>query len=179
YGPVPLMASIIYRDASGSLRSFNNTIIVVVEPFIDLLVKDISALGKASSLTVSGVVANYGSATAYRVRATFNIGNISKSVLIGDVAPGEEMAFRVERVEAPRLEEKGTLIIEYDDVFGEKFSKELLVEVEMLPETPPPLPREEGLVFERWIVIGAVIAFLTLASLLIYKALRSRSLNKT
>ncbi|MEM3591540.1 MAG: hypothetical protein QW702_05515 [Candidatus Bathyarchaeia archaeon] len=175
YGPVPLMTSMIYRDASGALRSFNNTITVVVEPFIDLLVKDISASGKVSSSTVSGVVANYGSATAYRVRATFNIGNMSGFVLVGDVTPGEEMAFKVE---VPRYGETGTLRIEYYDAFNEQFSKEFLISVEMLPEAPVTLPKEEGLGFERWIVIGAVIAFLVFAFLLIYRALRSRSLNK-
>ncbi|MEM3715966.1 MAG: hypothetical protein QW145_02255 [Candidatus Bathyarchaeia archaeon] len=175
YGPVPLMASLIYRDASGALRSFNNTITVVVEPFIDLLVKNIFASGRTYSSTVSGEVANLGSATAYRVRAAFTIGNVSRSVLIGDVAPAEELAFRVE---VPVYGETGTLRIEYYDAFNEQFSKEFLINVEMLHETIEAPPKEEGLRFEHWIVIGAVIAFLFFAFLLIYRALKSRLLSK-
>ncbi|MEM1989080.1 MAG: hypothetical protein QW782_00385 [Candidatus Bathyarchaeia archaeon] len=175
YGPVPLMASIIYRDASGSLRRFNNTITVIVEPFIDLVVKDINTFGRNYSSVVSGVVANYGSATAYRVRATLSVGGINGSVLIGDIPPGDEMVFKVD---VPVYGEKGTLIIEYYNIFNEQFSRELSVNIRLIYEAPAAPPASQGLAFEQWIVIGAVAAFLSFASFLIYRALRYKSLSK-
>ncbi|MEM2272616.1 MAG: hypothetical protein QXX56_00160 [Candidatus Bathyarchaeia archaeon] len=175
YGPVPLLISIVYKDASGTIKRFNNTVTVIVEPFIDLLIRDISAIGKQSSTTISGVIVNLGSATAYRVRAIFNIGNASAWTLIGDIASADEMAFRIEVSEK---EEIGTLTIEYYDAFNQQFSKEMAVKVEMQPETPIVPPQERGLGVETWIVVGAVIVFLAIAFVLIYRVLRARSVNK-
>ncbi|MEM2961331.1 MAG: hypothetical protein QXU67_06970, partial [Candidatus Bathyarchaeia archaeon] len=175
YGPVPLMISVVYRDASGALKSFNNTLTVVVDPFIDLLIKDVRATGKSSSSTVSGVIINYGSATAYRVKAVFEVRDVNESRLIGDVAPGDELAFRID---LPRYGESGMLRIEYYNIFDELASREMLLNIELQPETPiTPIP-SEGIGFETWIVVAAVIIFLSLAFLLIYRALRSRSINR-
>ncbi len=172
YGPVPLIASIIYRDASGAIKRFNNTVTVIVEPFIDLLVRDVRATGKHSSLTISGVITNLGSAIAYRVKATFSIRNVSAWTLIGDIAPAEEMAFRIE---VPGYGEAGVLTIEYYDAFNQRLSKEITVRVELQPETPVTPPQERSLGIETWIVVGAVIAFLVIAFILIYRVLRARS----
>ncbi|MCX8205046.1 MAG: hypothetical protein N3H31_05295 [Candidatus Nezhaarchaeota archaeon] len=175
YGPVPLMVSTIYRDAGGSLRSFNNTIVVVVEPFIDLLIKDVSATGRASSSTVAGTVVNYGSATAYRVKAVFQVGGASRSVLIGDVAPGDELTFKVE---VPRYEEVGVLRIEYYNVFNELYSRELQVDVELRAEAPAAPAPNVVVGVEAWVVVVAVVAFLTTAALLIHRALKTRLANR-
>ncbi|MEM2960237.1 MAG: hypothetical protein QXU67_01390 [Candidatus Bathyarchaeia archaeon] len=172
HGPVPMMISVVYRDSSGAFKSFNNTITVVIEPFIDLAVKDVSAIGKTSQSTVTGTIVNLGSATAYRVNVIFRIENASKSVLIGDIAPGDELAFRID---LPRFETSGTLRIEYFNIFDELNFRELPVNIEMLPEIPVTPPAKEGLGFEEWIVIGAVIVFLSFAAILIYKVLRARS----
>ncbi|MEM2183497.1 MAG: hypothetical protein QXQ62_05150 [Candidatus Bathyarchaeia archaeon] len=175
YGPAPLMISMIYRDASGSLKSFNNTLTVVVEPFIDLLVKDVSATRRASS-TVSGVIVNYGSATAYRVRAVFQVGGVIGSALVGDIAPGDEAIFKVE---VPSYGETGILRIEYYNVFDELITREMQVSiVEQQIETTTTPTTKEGIGPEMWIVIAAVIAFLSFAAFLIYRALRTRSMNK-
>lgn len=174
YGPAPLIASIIYKDASGAIKRFNNTVTVIVEPFIDLLVRDIRATGKHSSSTISGVIANFGSATAYRVKATFSIGNVSAWTLIGDIAPADEMAFKIE---VPGYGEAGALTIEYYDAFNQRLSKEITVRVEPQPEAPATPPQERGLGIETWIVVGAVIAFLAIAFTLIYRVLRARSLK--
>ncbi|MEM2455654.1 MAG: hypothetical protein QXN21_06915, partial [Candidatus Bathyarchaeia archaeon] len=57
-------------------------------------------------------------------------------------------------------------------------SKEMAVKVEMQPETPIVPPQERGLGVETWIVVGAVIVFLAIAFVLIYRVLRARSVNK-
>ncbi|MEM1586081.1 MAG: hypothetical protein QW457_01340, partial [Candidatus Bathyarchaeia archaeon] len=175
YGPVPLIISIIYRDPSGTIKRFNNTITVIVEPFIDLLIRDINAISKHSSTTVSGAIVNLGSSTAYRVKAILTIENASAWTLIGDIAPSDEMAFRIE---IPEKGEAGTIIIEYYDAFNQQFSKEIPVKIEIYPETPTP-PQERGLGVETWIVVGAVIVFLAVASFLIYRVLRTRSISKS
>ncbi|MEM2568464.1 MAG: hypothetical protein QXT67_00770 [Candidatus Bathyarchaeia archaeon] len=175
YGPVPLMISMVYRDASGSLKSFNNTLTVVVEPFIDLLIKDVSAIGRTSS-TVSGIIANYGSATAYRVRAVFQVGGTTGSALVGDIAPGDEVIFKVE---VPDYDETGILRIEYYNIFDELMVREMQVSIVEQPiETPTTPTPKEGIGLEMWIVIVAVIAFLSFAAFLIYRALRARSMNR-
>ncbi len=176
YGPVPFMISVIYRDASGTLKRFNNTVTVVVEPFIDLLIKDVSTIGKSSMSTIRGVAINYGSATAYRVKAIFKVGNVSRSTLIGDVEPGSEMAFRIE---VPAYEENGTLRLEYYNIFDEMAYREMVVNIELQPEEPTATsPPEKGMSIETWIVIGAVLAFLSIAAFLIYRSLKSRSVNR-
>ena len=175
YGPVPLMISLIYRDASGALKSFNNTLTVVVEPFIDLLIKDVRAIGKSSTSTVSGTIINYGSATAYRVKAIFQIENESRSTLVGDVAPGDELAFRID---LPKYGERGMLRIEYYNIFNELAYREILVSIEFQPEKPITSAASGGISIEAWIVVAAVIAFLSLASFLIYRVLKSRSVNR-
>ncbi|MEM2527205.1 MAG: hypothetical protein QW825_02905, partial [Candidatus Bathyarchaeia archaeon] len=175
YGPAPLMISMVYRDASGSLKSFNNTLTVVVEPFIDLLVKDVSATRRGSS-TVSGVIVNYGSATAYRVRAVFQVGGTIGSALVGDIAPGDEAIFKVE---VPSHDETGILRIEYYNIFDELMVREMQVSIVEQPiETPTTPTPKEGIGLEMWIVIVAVIAFLSFAAFLIYRALRARSMNR-
>ncbi|MEM4520780.1 MAG: hypothetical protein QXF23_03540 [Candidatus Bathyarchaeia archaeon] len=174
YGPVPLITSIIYRDASGAVKRLNNTVTVVVEPFIDILVRDINAVGKRSSSMVSGVIANLGSATAYRVRVVLKAGGTSSWTLVGDVAPADELAFRIE---VPEYSETCSLIIEYYDAFNQLFSKEITVKIEPQPETPTIQPQEGALGVETWIVVGAVIVFLAIALVLIYRALKARSMK--
>ncbi|MEM3956085.1 MAG: hypothetical protein QW424_04965 [Candidatus Bathyarchaeia archaeon] len=176
YGPTPLLISIIYRDPSGTIKRFNNTITVIVEPFIDLLIKDISAVSKYSSTTISGIIVNFGSSTAYRVKATFTVGDTSTWTLIGDIAPSDEMAFRIE---VPEKGEVGTLTIEYYDPFNQQFSKEMPIKIEVQPEIPAAPPQERRLGVETWIVVGAVIVFLAVASILIYRVLKARSTNKS
>jgi hypothetical protein len=176
YGTVPFMVSLIYRDASGAVRSFNNTVTVILEPFIDLIIKDVRATGKNSSSSVSGTIVNYGSATAYRVEASLQVGNISRSTLVGDVDPGSEIVFRVD---VPKYASEGTLTIKYYNIFNELEHREMKVGIEMQIEPGPvTTPKEGGISLEMWIIIVAVIAFLAIVTLLIYRFLKSRSINR-
>jgi len=175
YGPVPLMISVIYRDVSGMLKSFNNTLTIVVEPFIDLRIRNIRATGTSSLSTVTGIIVNYGSATAYRVEAIFQVDGVNQSELIGDIEAGSEMAFRVE---VPKYEERGILRIKYYNIFEEEAYQEIPVSIELQPETPTTPPPERGPSYETWIITGAVVVFLIVAAFLIYRTLKSRSTSK-
>lgn len=175
YGAVPFMVSLIYRDASGALKSFNNTVTVILEPFIDLVIKDIRATGKNVSSSVSGTIVNYGSATAYRVEASLQVGNISRSTFVGDVDPGSEIVFKVD---VPKYASEGTLTMKYYNIFNELEHREMKVSIELQIEVPVTTPKEEGISLEMWIVIVAVIVFLAIAAFLIYRFLKTRSANR-
>jgi hypothetical protein len=148
---------------------------VILEPFIELIIKDVRATGKNSSSSVSGTIVNYGSATAYRVEASLQVGNISRSTLVGDVDPGSEVIFKVD---VPKYASEGVLTVKYYNVFNELEHREMKVSIEMQIEAPVTIPKEEGISLEMWIIIVAVIAFLAIAALLIYRFLKTRSTNR-
>lgn len=171
YGTTPFMVSIIYRDVSGAVRSFNNTLTVIVEPFIELVIKDIKAYGTNTTASVSGTIINYGSSTAYRVEANLEINNITRSTFIGDVEAGSEVAFRID---IPTYANVGTLRIRYYNVFNELQSEEMEISIKKQVEVPATLPEQEGIILEKWIVIGAIISFLAISAFIIYRFLRTR-----
>lgn len=175
YGPVPLMISVIFRDASGMLKNFNNTVTIVVEPFIDLQIREVKATGTPSSSTVSGVIVNYGSATAYRVEASLKVNNVSRSTLIGDIEPGSEVAFRID---APTYNETGVLWIRYYNVFNELNYSELVVKIVLREETTVTPVQSGGIGVETWIIIVAVVVFLTVSAFLIYRFLKTHSTSR-
>ncbi|MEM3546980.1 MAG: hypothetical protein QXU47_00595 [Candidatus Bathyarchaeia archaeon] len=175
YGPVTFRISVIYRDASGTLKSFNNTVTVIVEPFIDLQIREVKATGTASTSTVSGVVVNYGSATAYRVEASFIVNNISRSTIVGDVDPGSEVAFRID---IPAYNETGVLRIRYYNIFNELTSIDTIVRIVLREEAITPAVQGGGVGVETWIIVVAVTIFLTISALLIYRFLKVHSTSR-
>ncbi len=175
YGPVPLMISVIYKDASGMLKSFNNTVTIIVEPFIDLRIRDIKATGTKTSSTISGTIVNYGSATAYRVEVSLEVNNVVRSTLIGDIDPGSEVAFRVD---VPGYNETGVLRISYYNVFNELSCSEMVVNIVLREEAVVPVQKERVGV-ETWIIVGAVAVFLTVSAFLIYRFLKTHSIGKS
>lgn|GEM_PF-522094 len=177
YGPVPLMISVIYKDASGMLKSFNNTVTIIVEPFIDLRIRDIKATGTKTSSTISGIVVNYGSAMAYRVEASLEVDNVTRSTLIGDVDPGSEVAFRID---VPEYNETGVLRISYYNVFNELSCSEMVVKIVLREEEEEAITpvQKEGISIETWIIVGAVVVFLAVSAFLIYRFLKTHSTGR-
>ncbi|MEM1536303.1 MAG: hypothetical protein QXT10_03675 [Candidatus Bathyarchaeia archaeon] len=169
YGPVPLMVSVFYRDACGYYRTFNNSVTVVVEPFIELAIKSVKATGTNVSSTVTGTIINYGSSTAYRVEVELRVGDTVASETIGDVGPGEEIAFRVD---IGKYGETAVLAVRYYNVFNEKESKEMSINITRREEAAPPTAKEEGLPIERWVIVTGVIIFLIVSALLIYRMMK-------
>jgi len=174
YGPVPLMVSVIYRDAGGSSNMFNNSITVTVEPFIDLLIRNVRATGTNSSSTVTGIIVNCGSSAAYRVEAELKVGERVESSFIGDVDPGSEVAFRVD---VDKFSSSAVLSIKYYNVFNEVESKQINVTVKLQEETTTKPPQIEQPYLERWIIVAGVIVFMAIAILLIYKMMKKARIN--
>jgi hypothetical protein len=175
YGPVPFIVSIFYRDACGYQRVFNNSITVIVEPFIDLTLRNVKATGTGTTSTVSGIIVNYGSAIAYRVEVELKIGNASQSSFIGDVEPGSEIAFRVD---INKYSSSAVLAVRYYDVFNKLESKETNITI-ALQEVTPPTVEGERFQIERWIIVAGVITFLAVATILIYRTMKKTRLTES
>jgi hypothetical protein len=166
YGPVPLMVSIFYIDSCGYSRVFNNSIVVVVEPFIDLILRNVRATGTNASSTVTGIIVNYGSSTAYRVEAELKVGETAESSFIGDIDPGSEVAFRVD---INKYASSAILTVKYYDVFNKLDSKQINVNVTLQEAPVPPQTQAEQFPIERWIIVASVLVFLAVSSVLIYR----------
>ncbi|MCX8177170.1 MAG: hypothetical protein N3F10_02585 [Candidatus Bathyarchaeota archaeon] len=176
YGPVPLMISLVYRDAAGYLRTFNNSVTVVVEPFIELTIRNLRAAGSNTSTTVTGIILNYGSSTAYRAEAEVIMGETVQTSFIGDIDPGSEVAFRVD---VDRYNATATLKIKYYNVFNELEAIQMPIKVYLKEEAAPVIKPEQPQV-ERWIIVAGVLVFLFCAALIIYRMMKkSRNAART
>ncbi|MEM2281525.1 MAG: hypothetical protein QXZ68_06010, partial [Candidatus Bathyarchaeia archaeon] len=169
YGPVPLMVSIFYKDASGYYRTFNNSVTVVVEPFIELVIRNVKATGTNVSSTVTGTLINYGSSTAYRVEVEVKIGETVASETVGDVGPGEEVAFRVD---ISKYNGTAVLTVRYYNVFNEIETRETSITITKREEVMPPKAEEEAWFVERWVIVAGVIVFLAVSTVLIYRMMK-------
>ena len=174
YGTVPLVVGIIYRDPSGRLKTFNTSLAVVVEPFIDLVLRDPKASLSAGTLRVSGTLVNYGSATAYRVSARIcPSGGQCYESFIGDVDPGAQRAFTLN---APLQGGPNTvkLMVMYYNAYNELQQLEYEIPVYAAPpQTQTAASQQPQYSLESWIVVVAVVAFLALAGYAIYRAVIS------
>ncbi|MEM2987936.1 MAG: hypothetical protein QXK26_02700, partial [Candidatus Bathyarchaeia archaeon] len=159
-------------DACGYQRIFNNSITVIVEPFIDLTLRNVKATGTGTTSTASGIVVNYGSAIAYRVEVELKIGDFTQSSFIGDVEPGSEIAFRVD---INKYSDSAVLTVRYYDIFNKLESKATNITI-TLQEVAPPTVKGEEFPIERWIIVVGVIIFLAVAALLIYRTVKKSKL---
>lgn len=168
YGPVPLMISLVYRDAAGYLRTFNNSVTVTVEPFIELAIRNLRAAGSNTSTTVTGIILNYGSSTAYRAEAELIMGETAQTSFIGDVDPGSEVAFRVD---INKYNATAILKIKYYNVFNELETVQIPIIVYPKEEAVPVIQPEQPQV-ERWIIVAGVLVFLICAAFIIYRTMK-------
>ncbi|MEM3699585.1 MAG: hypothetical protein QXL57_01805 [Candidatus Bathyarchaeia archaeon] len=176
YGPVPLIISIFYRDSCGYSQVFNNSIVVVVEPFIDIIIRNVRATGTNASSTVTGIIVNYGSSTAYRVEAELKIGETTESSFIGDVDPGSEVAFRVD---INKYASSAILTVKYYDVFNKLESKQINVNVTLQEALVPPQTPAEQLQIEKWIIVVGVLVFLAVSTVLIYRMAKKTKIESS
>ncbi|MEM1794872.1 MAG: hypothetical protein QXI00_00455 [Sulfolobales archaeon] len=174
YGTVPLLVGVIYRDVSGRPKMFNTTLVVVVEPFVDLVLRDTRAVVSAGTIRASGVVVNYGSATAFRagVRICTHVNECAES-FIGDIEPGAQRAFSVSLVTQASVRDVN-LTLFYYNAYNELqyFTYSLPVSAVTTP-TPATTPAEQLFVTERWVAIAAVAGFLVVVAFIIYKVASS------
>lgn len=171
YGTVPLVVTVVFRDVGGRVRSFNNTVAVVVEPFVELALRDARATLAGGAIRVSGTLVNYGSATAYRSRVVACVarGQSCSDTFVGDVEPGSQRAFTANLAPATPVGEVEVLV-EYYNVYNELQSVRFSIPVQVLAETTPTRTPEAPLfTLERVAVTVAVVVFLAVAGYLIYR----------
>ncbi len=182
YSSLPLIITVLYRDVSGKQYVFNTSTTVLIEPFIDMrFSSDVKAELRGGRLVVSGTLVNYGLSTARSVEVRVIAGNNIASSFIGDIDPASQSAFRVElstptqvstvRVEAVYRDEYNMIHI---------VSETLPVTVIQINETTT-VAEEEFFPTSRLIVVIAVIAFLGIIALLLYRYLKKhgRRLEET
>ncbi|MEM1540027.1 MAG: hypothetical protein QXJ07_01400 [Candidatus Bathyarchaeia archaeon] len=172
YGPVPFMVSIIYRDACGYQRVFNNSIVVTVEPFIELVLRNVRATSMGITSKITGTITNYGSSAAKRVEVEAKIGSVTGTWFIDVIDPGSDAVFTVD---VGAYAESAILTVRYYDAFDELTSKSMNVTI-TLQEAPQQQIQGEEFPVERWIIVAGVIIFLAVATVLIYRTVKKSRL---
>jgi len=174
YGVVPLTVSISYKDPNGYSHSFDTTVTIALEPFIDIVVKDLRAEASSDTLEVSGTLVNYGSATAYRVEVRVCAGNSSSSSFLGDVDPGSQTAFRVKVLVPGDVGDTAKLCVGYYNIFNEHYEREVTISITRAQPKVEERPTGEApSAFYGVLAIAIVAAFLTSAGLLIFRLYKS------
>lgn len=175
YGVVPLSISISYKDANGFSHNFETTVTIALEPFIDIVARDLRAEASQGTLDVSGTLINYGSATAYRVEVKAYAGGTSASSFIGDIDPGSQVVFRVRLRPSELVGEVAKLTICYYNIFNEYYQRELNVSIiQLQPKVEEKTTSVSPQIsFFGLLAIMLVALFLVLVGLLIYRLYRS------
>jgi len=174
YGTVPLTISIIYRDPSGSIKTFNTTYAVIVEPFIELILRDVSARYREGfGVEFSGTLINMGSVTAQRVEVEACIENRCESTVVGDIDPGTQSAFRLE-IKIPGVRNNTLLAqIRYYDSYNrlQKIEYNISIQIITLTETQTQTKSWiESLDIYKIIIGGIVIILATTFLYMIYRS---------
>lgn len=174
YTTAIFIIGIIYRDATGSTRYLNVSLAVPIEPFVELRVQSLKSSLANNILTVSGIVINYGLATARSIEVTIidDSGRILGSSFLGDLDPASQYAFRVEaKVDKKTL--PYTLRVVYRDEYNiVRYIDTTIASIqEFQPEktTPPSSTLEHGISFYQMMIIALVALFLTLMGITMYK----------
>ncbi len=178
YMSVPFGVTIVYRDVSGFMQYLNTSISVLLEPFIDLRLEDVRAVISGDILRVSGVVVNYGIATARSVEAKINIDGNLTTTLIGDIDPASQSVFRIEA----RVKEVPDTIMLYivyrDEYYVENvLERKLYVAIEA-PTATYTQPQTQSLQSAHIFVIIAVSLFLLAMAFVFYKYMKRVALQQ-
>jgi len=175
YGVIPISIQIQYRDASGNQHTYETTIAVAIEPYIDLIIKELKAELTSGNLKISGTIINYGSATAYRVKVqtkTLKTKTIGETY-IGDIEAGGQAAFRIDLKGVMETEEKAEITIIYQNIFNEQYMRSIETEITKIEITTPIVKQEETPITSLHIITIAVIIFLAIIGLISYKTYRN------
>ncbi|MEM0026476.1 MAG: hypothetical protein QXT53_00885 [Ignisphaera sp.] len=173
YMSVPFSISILYRDVYGNTQFFNTSIAVLIQPFIDMALLDAKATLSGNTLAVSGTVANYGIASARSVVVRAVYDDSYGETLVGDVDPASQSAFRIE-MEAKSSTKRNVLIeIIYRDDYGrinvDNYTIPLLIQA---TETVATTPQQATPIYNHYIVIAIVAAFLVAIGYLLYRYMK-------
>lgn len=177
YMSLPLMVSVLFKDALGYQKFINASTSLIIEPFIDLRVVSAKADLRGSVLVVSGVLANYGLATARSIEVAVIYGGLRASTFMGDLDSASQTAFRVELSVNNTAGKEAIIEISYRDEYYRLESTSFnitVVQVQVTTTTQPP-QKWPILEVEHYLVIAIVAAFLTAFLLLLYRYLRKLS----
>ncbi|MCS7111198.1 MAG: hypothetical protein N3D82_00580 [Ignisphaera sp.] len=172
YMSVPFGVAIVYRDASGYMQYLNTSLSVLLEPFIDLRLEDLRATISGGVLRVSGIIVNYGIATARSVEARVKIDGTLAGTLIGDIDSASQSVFRIEtRVDA--MPNNLTLYIIYRDEYyiENVLERKVSVTIEAPPTTYTP-QQAQPLQLTHILIVIAVSLFLLTMALVLHRYMR-------
>ena len=177
YMSAPFTLTLLYRDACGNMYYYNTTLAVLIEPFIDLGVANLKSVLRNSVLSVSGVVVNYGIATARSVVVRAVYANYTSETLLGDVDPASQVAFRLELSVREAAEDYVQLVVEYRDEYGRVERLNYNSTLTRVEHTAPPSPAGPTTeTHSAYITVTVVVAaFLAGAALMMYRYLRAHS----
>ncbi|MCD6323529.1 MAG: hypothetical protein J7L55_00220, partial [Desulfurococcales archaeon] len=173
YGNMPFMAGVMYRDALGNAHTVNASFTVSVKPFIKLILQDVKVTKEGDEIRASGTITNLGNAQAQRITARLVVGNYSGPVeFIGDLDPSSQTSFSVSgRYSGPVTQV--TILLMYRTPNNAPRTVAFKEPVTVIPlTTTTPAQHYGGLDVYRLGIAVAVIAFLGLAGLLIYRYLK-------
>lgn len=177
YMSLPLIVSVLFKDALGYQRFINTSTSVIIEPFIDLRIISAKAELKGNTLVVSGVLANYGLAMARSIEVVVTYCGLRASTFIGDLDSASQTAFRVELDVSEAISKEAIIELNYRDEYYRLESTSFNITVIQIPVATTTQPPREWpiLEVEHYLVIAIVAAFLTAFLLLLYRYLRKLS----
>jgi hypothetical protein len=174
YMSAPFMLTLLYRDVYGNVYYYNTSLAVIIEPFIDLNVVSTKTTLRNNVLSVSGVAVNYGITTARSVVVRLVYGNYTSETLLGDLDPASQTAFRLELSVPHTTENSALLVVEYKDEYGRIERLNYNLTLARVEYTESPISTQPtGISHYAYITVTvAVIAFLSIVALILYRYLR-------
>jgi hypothetical protein len=164
YGVTTMTMRITYKDPAGNEHTYQHLTAIAIQPYIDLTIKDLKAEEYGGTVRITGTIINYGSATAYRVKAQY----MQSETYIGDIEPGGEAAFKIEA--SSTGSSKATIEITYQNAFNEKETIKVNATITRIQEVTPPQQQQPTRISWTTItIIAATTIFLAIAATMIYK----------
>jgi hypothetical protein len=164
YGVTTMTMRITYKDPTGNEHTYQHLTAIAIQPYIDLTIKDLKAEESGGTVRITGTIINYGSATAYRVKAQY----MQSETYIGDIEPGGEAAFKIEASSTGNS--KATIEITYQNAFNEKETIKVNATITRVQEIVQQQPAQPTLgTWTTMIITAATTIFLAIATTMIYK----------
>ncbi len=179
YGNLPFMSNIIYTDPLGNLHTVNASFTVSIQPFIKLILQDITIKRESSEVSISATLTNLGNAQAQRITAKLTVGNrTGPEEFIGDLDPSSQTSFSV-TINCSKSVNSVTLLITYRNPYNEP---EIMKYIAQLPKyyptiTTSPVAGKAGLDIYRLSIAVAVVGFLAITGFLIYYHLKKHPIQ--
>jgi len=191
-GSLPAIVSISYIDPSGYRNSLNQTVILYVIGIAKLKIIDLevnpSPVLSGGEFSVSATIVNIGTDTA-KYSEVYLVGNDIKTspdsyTYLGDIDVGYQIPFTL-YAEMNKYSGNTTiyLVINYYNLYHEKFTIKypIKIAVEKYVKTTAKTTTLESFIRDYWrlVIVAAVVSFLIITGLLIYKVTRSARLGRS